>query len=783
MRIGWNPTRVALLLLCALFTSGAVAGWCQSVSAVISGSVLDPTGAAVSGCRVVADSTGLPQTDAVTGDDGRFRLAIPEGGARIQVACKGFAAMERALSDTHSRQIQVVFRLRVADVTESVAVGAKTPGLSLDGAENQESQALTGAEMAALPIVDEDYVAFMSRFLDPSVTGAQGASLVINGVEGGNFYQAPNAIKSLEVNQDQYSAAYASAGRGRMGLITASGTSRLHGSLFFALRQHVFDATPVFSPIKPPENREDYQASATGPVGRGPRLHFAVSGQMKKNEFFAVVNAVAPSGALLAASPAPFYRDKVGGSLYFDTGQGKQWVLGLGRTDQVSHNGSVGGVNLPSLGDFNEYTGHFLDLQRTDLVSAHTLNQVRLALGQEGLLTQDRTGGSQVNVAGAFVSGSAQTNQSYKQYVLAGNELISTGSAGNTLRIGLDIPELSVHTDDNRTDRNGIYSYPSLAAYQAGRPDLFTVTEGNGKVRFVSLSAALFLENTRQFGSRTTLTAGARYYFQNAYHSRAGHVAPRAEFARSFGRQSHTVVRLGAGLFFDRVPTTDLAQLLQFNGRRLNRYILDNPPAAVVSTDGIAPSFLRVSPAATIPYVAQWSAAWEQQLASRVTLSVQGAMNVGVHQLRMLDVNAPQAPLFASRPNPGLGQILSSESEGHAHSESLDVTLKVASLHGMTHQLRYLLAKSLDDTDGFSYIPANSYAPEQDTSYASYDQRQTISVLSTWPLPGRFTSGPWSKQGAVCRTQSCWGRMQTGTARRTTGHPAYRATACEAHRC
>ncbi len=735
--------RVALLLLCMLWLLGGVPGWCQSVPAVVSGLVLDPTGAAVSGCRISASMPSeAPQADAVTGDDGRFRIAIPGGGGRIELACTGFSTEERAFTDAHGSEIHTVFRLRVAAVAANVTVGTQAPGLSLEASENQESQALTGKEIAALPIVDEDYVAFMSRFLDPSVTGAQGASLVVNGVEGGNFYQAPSAVKSLEVNQDQYSPAYASAGRGRLALITTTGTNRLHGSLFFSLRDHVFDATPVFSPLKPPESRQDYQASATGPIGRGTRLRFAASAQMKKNEFFAVVNAITPSGPLLAASPAPFYRDKVGGSLYFDNGQGKQWVLGLGRTDQVSHNGSVGGVNLPSLGDFNEYTGHFVDLQRTDLISAHTLNQVRLALGQEGLLTEDRTGGPQIDVAGAFVSGSLQGSQSYKQWVLSGNELVSAGTAKNTLRMGLDIPELSVHTDTDRTDRDGIYSYPSLTAYQAGQPDLFTITQGDGTVRFVSLSAAVFVEDTRQFGSRATLMAGARYSFQNAFHNRPGHVAPRLEFARSFGGQSNTVLRLGSGLFFDRILTTDLARLYQFNGRRLNRYILSNPPPQVSSVAGRAPpSFLRVAPNATIPYVAQWSAALEQQLPSRITLSVQGVMNAGVHQLRMVDANAPPPPLFASPPNSQLGQILSSESEGHSRSESLEIMLKAAPLLGMTHQLRYRLAKSIDDTDGFSYIPANSYAPEQDASYASYDQRQNVSVLSTWPLPGKFTFG------------------------------------------
>jgi hypothetical protein len=469
---------------------------------------------------------------------------------------------------------------------------------------------------------------------------------------------------------------------------------------------------------------------------------------MKKDDTFAVVNALTPSGPLQMASPAPFYRDKVGGSIFADDGNGKQWVIGFGRTDEVHHDGSVGGLALPSIADNSEYTGHFLDVQRSDLLTPHALNQFRIALGQEGVQINDTTGGPQMSVAGAFLSGSEQATHSYKQYILAGNEVVSLQRAKQTWRLGLDIPELSVHTDNDQTNRDGIYSYPSLQAYEANQPDIYSITEGDGLVRFTSLSAALFAEDTIQFGPHATLVAGGRYYLQNAYHNRPTHLSPRAELAISFGKQSHSVIRLGGGTFFDRLLTANLAELLQFNGVRLRRYVETDPPSTVNTTDNVPPSFLQVAPNATIPYVAQWSAALEQQLAKKVTFSIQGTMNAGIHQLRMLDINNPLPPSYITVPDSALGQILSSESEGHSNSQSLDFMLKVASLDGMTHQLRYRLSKSFGDTDGFSFIPSNSYAPEADASYASYDQRQNLSLLSTWPLPKKVTLGTVMQAGS-----------------------------------
>lgn len=738
--IASTQVQAALLLLLVIFGSAKSPG--QTSLSPVTGKVLDPTEAAIVGCTITSSEPGdAAPARVTTNEQGRFRILLSSSGGTVSASCDGFDVQEHLVHSTSPKPWNIDFKLRIKTDKESVSILSTSAGVSLEASSTSESQQLNGQTIAELPILNEDYLTFMESFLDPSVTGVQGATVVVNGVEGGNFFQASSAIKSLEVNQDQYSPAYATPGRGRLSLVTTSGTPKLHGTLSFALRNHVFDATPHFSPIQPPENREDYQGVLTGPFFHSKNLKFAISGQMKKDDAFAIVNAILPSGPLTEASPAPYYRDKIGGALYFDDRAGKQWSIGFGRTDEVHHSGAVGGLALPDVADFTEYTGHFLDLQRSQLLSSKTLNQIRLALGQEGLSTQDTTTGPQINVAGAFVGGSRQGTHSYKQYILAGNDLLSRSIGKNTIRVGLDIPELSIHTDNDQTNREGTYYYPSLVAYENATPDLFTISKGNGVVRFASFSAALFFEDTAQINSSTTLIFGARYYFQNVYHNHPDHIAPRFELSHSFGAKSHTVVRVGAGLFYDRLLTTQLSQLLQFNGIRISNYIVNNPADLSGATETTPPSFQQVSPTATIPYVAQWSGALEQQLGANVTFSIQGTMNAGVHQLRMLDVNAPEPTAYTDVPNPAFGQVLASESEGHSHSNSLDFMLRISSLHGMTHQLRYRLAASYNDTDGFSYVPANSYAPEEDRSAASYDQRQNLSLLSTWPLPAKLTLG------------------------------------------
>ena len=236
------------------------------------------------GCSLISKDLGTgAETRATPLGEGRYFIYIAKyaakQGTEVTVECRGFEPVRRTLPAEEAGR-DVVFRVRLAEVIESVTVPSAPTGLGLAHSSNQESQLLTASTIAVLPVLDQDYVGFMSRFLDPAVTGTQGATLVVNGVESGSFYQASSAIKTLEVNQDQYSPAFASAGRGRLSLVTDAGTEQLHGSASFALREHALDATPDFSLIKPPENREDYQATATGPVGKSRRLHFAVSAQL-----------------------------------------------------------------------------------------------------------------------------------------------------------------------------------------------------------------------------------------------------------------------------------------------------------------------------------------------------------------------------------------------------------------------------------------------------------------------------------------------------------------------
>src|SRR5262250_87312 len=82
------------VVICALaaLLAGANAAWAQEVTAAITGTVTDPSGAPLAGATVTAKDTDRGTTwPATTNSDGIYALLrIPVGSYNLRVEAKGF---------------------------------------------------------------------------------------------------------------------------------------------------------------------------------------------------------------------------------------------------------------------------------------------------------------------------------------------------------------------------------------------------------------------------------------------------------------------------------------------------------------------------------------------------------------------------------------------------------------------------------------------------------------------------------------------------------------------
>ena len=97
-----------------------------------------------------------------------------------------------------------------------------------------------------------------------------------------------------------------------------------------------------------------------------------------------------------------------------------------------------------------------------------------------------------------------------------------------------------------------------------------------GGVRFGDDQLAGFVQDEYRFRPNLSFSFGLRYNWQNHLHDNT-QFAPRFAFAYSPDKKRRTVIRAGAGVFFDRTGPNPPGDLLLYNGVVLRNVLILNP--------------------------------------------------------------------------------------------------------------------------------------------------------------------------------------------------------------
>jgi hypothetical protein len=278
------------------------------------------------------------------------------------------------------------------------------------------------------------------------------------------------------------------------------------------------------------------------------------------------------------------------------------------------------------------------------------------------------------------------------------------------------------------------------------RPDgyAFTQQHGNGDLAFLEADRHYF--RTTAGAARLSILR-LRYDWQNYFHD-DNNLAPRFWLAFAPGNKKTNVFRAGAGLFNDRSGTVAIAEVLHSLPGGLVRYVITDPgyPDPFSGENAVAsppPSIVRLAPDVQIPQTFQYSLGVDHQLQKSTTLSVTYTGARGYHLFRSRDVNAPQPPLYAARPNPAYGAVRQIESTGRQESDSLQVTMRGRVTRWFNGQMQYTLSRVVNDTNGIAWFPANDYDLSGEWARADFDRRHRFLLL------GRVSPGAcWTWGGA-----------------------------------
>jgi len=471
-------------------TSGASLDQADSqTSRAVTGVVLDPSGAAVPGAQVTLTGTdGVVRGTALTDSTGSFRFEkLGTGLYSLDVQAAGFRETKVDVTVGKKQVTPLHINLPIASQNEVVTVGAQDSAarISTDVAENQNANTIDRNALDRVPVFDQDYITTLSRFLDDNAIGTNGVTLVVNGVEANGPGVTPSAIQEVKINQNPYSALYSRPGRARLEVITKGGTPPdFHGTVNFLYRNAVFDARNTFAEQKPPEQRQFYEGSLTGPLGAGKKTTFLLSLDQDFDDTQAFVNAQGVNGPIRENVPAPIHHFFGSGRVFHDFASGDQFWIGYSYEHQSFKNQNVGGTTLPEAGYNTTFFEHEINVSYRHLFSPKWVNQLRLLVGHYDTPTRSVNATPQIIVSGSFTGGGAQADARRTEYHLDGTDIATYSRGKHTVNFGVDIPDISRRGMDDFTNTLGTYTFRSLARFEARIPSAFVLQRGQGRVVF-----------------------------------------------------------------------------------------------------------------------------------------------------------------------------------------------------------------------------------------------------------------------------------------------------------
>src|SRR5215471_6918401 len=277
----------------------AAAAFGQATTATISGTVTDPTGAAVAGAKITATAvdTNVARTVNAIADGTFSILFLPVVNYWFNIDAKGFKKFEQTgivLDVNRNARVDAV--LQVGALSETVEVKSDAP--IVETTVPALGLTVTNTEIDNLPLVNRDVYTLLNLTAGVDTTsqatdnfGAPMQATLVNGSPNsgigsvnytlnggsntnglrntGNVAPNPDAIQEFRVITNSYPADEGRFGGASVTMITKSGTNDLHGTWFEFLRNDKLNANrwiPGGALTKDAIHRNQFGGTAGGPV-------------------------------------------------------------------------------------------------------------------------------------------------------------------------------------------------------------------------------------------------------------------------------------------------------------------------------------------------------------------------------------------------------------------------------------------------------------------------------------------------------------------------------------
>lgn len=774
-------------------------------TATLRGQVTDPSAAVIPGAVVQASGNGVSRS-AKSDGQGRYTLALPSGKYAIRADAKGFVTFTQADVNVSGGQVNPLdIALQIASQAQEVQVNEQAAGqVNTDPSANVGALVLKAEDLEALPDDPDDLQADLQALAGPAA-GPNGAQFFVDGFSGGQL-PPKSSIREIRINSNPFSSEFDRPGFGRIEILTKPGTDSFHGSGFFNFGDKIFDSRNPFLTTEPPAYSSKFYAfNLGGPV-------------TKKSSFFVDFNRRDISEqALINARVLDSNFNEVSQNGTFATPQ-KFWTINprfdyqLNATNTLvarynhMNSSSIGGVSTFSLASQAQNIStdnDIVQITETAILGTRAVDETRFQFRDtRSNVTGSGTAGPTINVASSFTSGGAGLLSNFTNTRGFEFQNIATIVSGtHSIKVGGRLRQTTLESQST-SNFNGTYTFttpnslaataPCLAGItnptsldvyrqtqillsqnvlmsdiiaQGCGPTGFTLNSGMPYASVSQVDFGGFVQDDWRLRPNLTVSAGLRYETQNNINDHAD-FAPRLSMAwapgSKGGKAGKTVIRAGAGMFYDRFDENSTLQTLRYNGvSQLNYNITSTQNAAaaaiafaafpaIPSTSLLAlqnQAIYKVDNSFQAPYMIQYAAGLDRSLPGRTSVSFNFVDTRGVHDYRQRNINAylpgtydPISQTGGVRPFPGQGDLYLYESTGVYKQMQLITNVSNRLNSHFSVQGYYAYGRVHSNVNGF---PSNEYDTSLDYGRASYDIRHRAFIGGNIGLPFRWTAAPF----------------------------------------
>lgn len=807
MYVGRSELRILVGGLLIELLLGAAAA---QTPGAIKGTLTDESGGVIPAATVsLKGSSGTKTTQSQA--DGTYSFTgLAAGQYTVNLTFPGFTPFSNVVTVAPGATVQLPIRLSLTTETQQVTVSADAgPTVNVEPDSNATALVIQGSDLQALPDDPDDLSDALEALAGPGA-GPNGGQLYIDGFSGGNL-PPKESIREVRVNQNPFSTEYDRLGFGRIEILTKPGTDRLRGMLFLNDSDATFDSRNPFASNKPDYSNRMYGGNVSDSINK--RSSFFLDYNERDITNNAITHAIFFDPNLFQAVPVntalvtPQMNRTISPRVDYQLSTNHTLTARFEERMSSFDNAGLGGYRLPPPYSQLPYNtsgdAQNVMITETAILNARTESETRFQYFRNW---SQSTGNEvpQVNVANSFITGGNGVGNRFDRthhFELQNYTTITRGK--QTIKFGVRARRQSDQNNDPQGfngqftflggvepvldgsdqivyDQNGVAQtqfLTSLQQYQrnlalqkaglsqsqiqtlGGGPSRFTIQAGIPYISMTRYDAAPFVQDDWRVKPNLTLSLGLRYEVQNLDSDRRDW-APRAGFAWAPGKSANgrqkTVIRGGAGIFYDRVPLSIFEQAALNNGVAQKNYTVYNPTFYLSSIPALSTlssgqnSIYRVDPNFRSTYSAQAAIGIERQLPHNTTASLTYTNTRGVHSMQTVPLNAPLPgtfnPLLPLAPSNGVfpfgyeaGNLFQYESGGALRQSILMATVNTRFSSKVSVYANYQLTYAND----LPSIPTNPYDFMQDYGRSNLDRRHNFQLFGSILAPAGIRLAPF----------------------------------------